>query len=395
MNLSLLWPAALVAITAIALPLLIHLSRRSEQELTDFAALRWLRANLRPRRKLLFQERVLLALRILLLLALALFLAQPVWLKSPAAEHWIVVVPGAQYQAENNLPEGKNVHWHWLAPGFPELGEIPNSAALPISSLLRELDASLPKNTRVSVLVPSQLSGLDDERVQLSRVLDWRIVPGKMPSTTHTEKLAPVKLAVRYDAAHAISVRYFRASAAAWQSQLPEAQHVALDSAASQSALPNQDTVLVWLADGQLPENVMQWIRSGGSALVSNESIISNSKDSNHAWSEYSWRSANGKPLLKHSVLGKGRVWQWQQALTPKAMPVLLDADFSDRLQILLSRPLRAPTQSVASLHVPIKTLPAWPELPTPISDWFALVIAALFLCERFVASAKNRWASP
>lgn len=395
MNLSFLWPAALVAIAAIALPLLIHLSRRSEQKLTDFAALRWLRANLRPRRKLLLQERLLLALRILLLIAVALFLAQPVWLKSPAAEHWIVVVPGAQYQAEKDLPEGKNVHWHWLAPGFPELDQIPNTTVLPISSLLRELDARLPKNTRITVLAPSLLSGLDAERVQLSRVVDWRIVPGKMPRIVSNEKLAPIKLALRYDAAHKQNLRFFRASHAAWQSQLPEAQRVALDSAVSQSALPNQDTVLVWLADGELPENVLQWIRLGGSVLVSNESIISNSKNSNHTWSEYSWRSANGDALLKHSVLGKGRVWQWQQALTPQAMPALLDADFADRLQSALSGPLSAPTQSVASLHTPLKAQLAWPELPTHISDWFALMIAALFLCERFVATAKNRWASP
>lgn len=395
MNLSFLWPAALAALAAIVLPLLIHLSRRSEQKLTDFAALRWLRANLRPRRKLLFQERLLLALRLMLLIALALFLAQPVWLKSPPAEHWVMVVPGAEYQSEKNLPKGENLRWHWLAPGFPELTQKPNTSTLPTSSLLRELDAGLPKNTRISVLVPSQVSGLDAERLQLSRAVDWRIVPGKMPSPIGNEKLTAIKLALRYDAAHKQSLRFFRASHTAWQSQLPEAQRVALDSADSQSVLPKQGTVLVWLVDGELPDNVLQWIRAGGSVLISNESIISISKNSSFAWSENSWRSAQGDLLLKHTVLGSGRVWQWQQALTPNAMPALLDADFADRLQSVLSKPLRAPTQSLASLHAPIKTLPAWPELPTPISTWFALLIAIVFLCERFVATAKNRWTSP
>ena len=394
MNLSFLLPSALLALAAIALPLLIHLSRRAEQKRTEFAALHWLRANLRPRRKLLLQERVLLALRVLMLIALALFLAQPVLLKQMKDEHWVLVVPGAEFKAEKNFSDAKNLHWHWLAPRFPELEKPPSVSTVPLSSLLRELDASLPAKTRVTVLVPNQLSGLDAERMQLSRTVDWRVVPGKMLKRVSTEKEMPIKLAVRYDAAHAAGVHYFSASVVAWQHNRPETQREKLDSADSSSALPKQGVVLVWLVNGELPENLLQWVRSGGSVLLSNESIISNSRFSKYAWSENSWRSAQGQLLLKHTVLGKGRVWQWQQALTPQAMPALLEADFPERLQALLSPALEAPTQSFASLHKPIKNLPAGPELPTPISPWLTLLIALLFLFERWLASAKNRWAA-
>ncbi|MFT4198344.1 MAG: BatA domain-containing protein, partial [Pseudoxanthomonas sp.] len=51
MSLTLLLPAALAALAALALPLLIHLARRSQPHSTPFAALRWLRAAPRPRRR--------------------------------------------------------------------------------------------------------------------------------------------------------------------------------------------------------------------------------------------------------------------------------------------------------------------------------------------------------
>src|SRR3546814_2031747 len=47
----LLFPAALTALAALALPLLIHLTRRSDRQLLDFAALRWLRAKECARRR--------------------------------------------------------------------------------------------------------------------------------------------------------------------------------------------------------------------------------------------------------------------------------------------------------------------------------------------------------
>ncbi len=392
MNLSLLLPSALAALLAVALPLLIHLSRRSEQTLTEFAALRWLRAKLRPRRKLLFQEPLLLALRILLLIALALFLSRPVLLRQLRPEQWIVVVPGADYRADENLPTGKNVRWHWLVPGFPALEKTPGRAPLPISSLLRELDAVLPVNARLTVLAPSQLSGLDAERTQLSRAVDWRVVPGKMPSQASNGKPAPIKLAVRFDAGHAASVRYFQASHAAWQSQRPQVAREALDSAPYQSALPKQDRVLVWLVAGELPKNIQQWIAAGGTVLLSADSTMPDASGRQRIWNDSDWRSAHGDVIASSASVGYGRVLKLQQALTPQAMPALLEADFPERLQALLQTPPKAPSQSLASLHKPIKSLPAWPEPPIAINTWLALVITLLFLLERLMASAKHRW---
>ena len=183
MNFSLLLPGALLALTALILPVLIHLSRRSEQKPTDFAALRWLSAQLRPRRKWVFQEILLLLLRLLLLIVLALFLAKPVSMQSASPKHWVVVVPGSDINAAKNLPahkeaEWKKSEWHWLSPDFPKYENKPNDSSIPVSSLLRELDAQLPANTALTVVVPETVSGLDGERIRLSRKVEWKIVPG-------------------------------------------------------------------------------------------------------------------------------------------------------------------------------------------------------------------------
>ena len=55
MSLAWLFPAGLAALASLLLPLLIHLARRDEQRLLDFAALRWLAARPRPRRRIRFE----------------------------------------------------------------------------------------------------------------------------------------------------------------------------------------------------------------------------------------------------------------------------------------------------------------------------------------------------
>ena len=387
MNLSLLLPSALAELAALALPVLIHLSRRSEQKLTDFAALRWLDAKLRPRRKLVFQERLLLALRLLLLLLIAFFLAQPVLLKQAQPSHWLLVVPGTDINAAPNLPQDKQVRRHWLAPGFPALDQQPKPGRIEVSSLLRELDASLPANTALTVVLPNQLSGLDAERLQLSREVDWRVVPGKMPARPLSATAPAPRLAIRHQPEHALELAYFRAVHSAWQSNLQASARTALDVASTQSGLPDKNATLLWLADGMLPKDAEQWIRAGGTALTARGTVLP-ALD----WRDAPWRAANGRPLAKSAVLGKGRVWQWQQALTPQTMPELLEPDFPERLQSLLSPAARAPDQSLANMQKPRTGLPAWPERPEPLADWLVLSIGLLFVLERWMATAKKRW---
>jgi len=92
---SLLFPLGLAALAAWLLPLLIHLARRHPYTPLDFAALRWLRAHIRPRQRIRFDDWPLLLVRLLLLAALALLLARPALTgPAPVPAAWTVVAPG-------------------------------------------------------------------------------------------------------------------------------------------------------------------------------------------------------------------------------------------------------------------------------------------------------------
>lgn len=389
MNLALLLPSALLALSALLIPLLIHLSRRSEQKPTDFAALRWISAQLRPRRKLVFQEVLLLLLRLLLLIALAFFLAKPVSMQSVSPKHWVVVVPGSDVGAAKDLPADKNSEWHWLSPGFPEYEKQVESSNVSFSSLLRELDAQLPANVTLTLVVPESLSGLDGERVRLSRNVNWNAVPGKTQTDTAIEKVQPIYLAIRHDDKHRDAAIYFRAAHAAWQAAKKPDEKDTLDNADISLPLQQNHTALIWLASGELPPNIRQWAEKGGTILVSKETLVPEMKSAVSAW-----RNEQGASLILAAPLGQGRVLQWQQDLKPVAMPELLDADFPQHLKSLLQAKPLPPTRSFAKLQTPLIGAKVGPQAPQSLQIWLALLIAFLFLIERWFANAPRRWSA-
>ncbi len=208
---TLLAPLGLAALAALAIPLIIHIARRNESRTVQFAAMRWLEARPRPRRRMRFDELWLLAVRLLLLTLLALWLAQPALFGVTDDRPVVAVVPGA---VESAAPEIEGARRVWLAPDFPDLASpAPPASANPIS-LLRELDASLPPEASLTVVAPSILDGVDAERPVLSRAVDWRVA--QAPSPAEVDPPEPPRLVVRYDDAHAGGVRYFRAVAMAW-----------------------------------------------------------------------------------------------------------------------------------------------------------------------------------
>lgn len=176
--LTLLWPPALAALAALAVPLAIHLIRRPDRQVHDFAALRWLPVRT-PRPRLRWRAPLLLLLRLLLVAALALLLAEPVLRGGrDAGRPWAAVAPGISAAAARAALAGA-FEPHWLAPGFPPLDAPPPAAPVTVSSLVRELADTRPAGQPLAVLVPRQLAGLDAERITLGREIDWRVLPGR------------------------------------------------------------------------------------------------------------------------------------------------------------------------------------------------------------------------
>lgn len=406
MNVLLLLPIGLAAFAALLLPLLVHLARRREQRVVDFAALRWLRAQPQPRRKHRLEELLLLLLRILLLAALALLFAQPVLFGRPDPAPRVALAPGVGTDAARAALGDSEARWLRLAPGFPGIASGQQAQADPASatppatlpSLLRELDAQLPAGVPLTVVVPHTLHDADAQRPVLSRQVTWQVLPGTdapTPATAAPRRETP-PLQVRHAPERAEATRYLRAAGVVW------ALEDAADSATGQQeAAPPVSKVriapasapidpkiprLAWLVPGPVPDNVQQWARNGGQLLL----------DADARWPGFArdaavaWADDNG-PLLRTQRSGRGRVLQLQRALLPAAMPALLESDFPQRLRGAFETDPVAPARVAARDYAPSTGAPAWPEQPRPLAPWLAWLVAGLFLLERWLASGPRR----
>ena len=378
----LLVPAALYALAALALPLLIHLARRTELRRTDFAALRWLRARPRPRQRPRFEEWPLLILRLLLLAMLVLWLARPVTPAPPDDAPRVYVVPGIAPGAAAPLL-AKGVQGHWLAPGFPPLDTPAPDGPVPVASLVRELDAETPPGARLHILVPAIIEGADAERPRVSRPIDWRIVPGTMAAPPPSRS-KPVRLAIRTDGRRGDS-RYLGAVATAWRDEGERPDIAPLDA-----PLPDRDTVVAWLGSGALPAGLIAWVEAGGQAVIPVDVPVPTGPVVVAA------RDAEGRPFLEATALGRGRLFRFTRRLSPPALPALLEPDFPERLRAAI-RPTPAPVRAFAADIAPQEGA-APIHRPAPLREWrdaLLWAICALFLLERWLATAARRWVAP
>lgn len=384
MNALLLAPLGLAALAALALPLLIHLVRRLELRRTEFPALRWIAERARPRRRLRFERPWLLLVRLALLAALALLLARPVLVHAPktATDTWLLLAPGADRAAARAAVPDLDARGRWLAPGFPALDTPPPSGEVPLASLLRELDATLPKDAVPTFIVPSELAGLDGERAHLAHASIWRIVPGRMEAARAAAD-APVRFAVRYAPEAAASVVYLQAAVAAWNVREPGRYQ--LDAQPLTAPIPTDARWLAWLGAPPLAQ-ATAWIENGGTALLTNRSA---------AQGEPLWRDDGGRVLARTESIGRGRALALSGALSPADLPLLPDAAFPDRLLAAL-QPLQLPTRAMAAAVAPrregmteAQAAPPAASQVRPLDAALALLIALLFVMERFIATQR------
>lgn len=387
MNLSLLAPIGLAALAALLLPLLLHLQRQSEARPTPFAALRWIGARLRPRRRIRLEEIFLLLLRLLLVACVALLFAQPVMTGAGADKPWVGVATTldaaalrAAQAGEDNAMSLADAQWHWLAPGFPSVDQARPSPQQPLSSLLRDIDARLPPRTAITVFVPDIVDGQDGERPRLSRKLDWRIVrspPPPLPGTAIAKTQAP-PLAIRSSADRSGATRILQAAARALGRPV--------DAGDATRALPQGARHLAWLAPGPVPPAIAQWTRSGG-VLVLDAAAQMQGLSAGVP----SWRSRDGRVLARESTFGRGRVIHLQAALSAQAAPPLLDGSFPDQFEAWLDGAPEAPTRATAQAAMPRIGGQGYKPVPEPLDAWLAWLAVALLLVERWVATRATR----
>lgn len=367
---NLLFPLGLAALAAWLLPLLIHLARRHPYTPLDFAALRWLRAQIRPRQRVRFDDWPLLLVRLLLLAALALLLARPVLSGSaPSPGAWTVVAPGLDASALRG--SGEDGHWHWLAPGFPTTDQPAPDASAPLPSLLRELDAQLPAGTALTVHVPDPLPGLEGARLQLSRPVQWQ--PHAMPLPSPPAAVAAPRLRVHAEAP-ASARHWIGALQRAWSSQ------AANDLPAG--TLPARGEIAVWGRGDALPAEWQAWLRDGGSVLTAATPAPQ---------AGILLRSAEGAPLLWQQRVGQGRLLSLPGEWDAAGNAALRDARLPQALLLALQPPT-PPRVGAAQDQAPLQVaLPAATAPPRELTPWLLLAIVLLFALERAMASRVAR----
>lgn len=380
MSMALLFPAALAALAALIIPLILHIARRSEQQPTDFAALRWLRQRPRPRSRLRFDEWPLLLVRLVLLVLAVLWLTRPVLFGSADRSSYVAIVPGAAFDAAAY----KDSRLHWLAPGFPAIDRPQPLGPLPIASLIRQIDAELAADTPLTIVTPAIITGADANRLHLSRKVTWRITGGAL-AKSKPEPITPPALSVRFDADHRGALRYIRAAALAWQ---PAGRAADFDSAPLDVPLPDRRRVLIWLTGGTMPDNIVRWVKAGGTLLVASDARLPDGQTATL------WHDEKGAPLIEAIAMGEGRLLRFVRPLRPADMPVLLEPDFPAQLRTLIDPPA-TPTRVMAADYAPMADGRAYGQPPQSLQPWIALLIALLFLTERWMATRRSRGIAP
>lgn len=377
----LLAPLGLAALAALVVPLLLHLKRRTEEEPLDFAAMRWLDALPRPKRRLRFDEWLLLALRLLLVALLALLLAQPAVLGWEDDAPRLLAAPGVDPAAVRKAA-GAEADLRWIAPGFPAVGDGKPPSHASVSSLIRQYDAELPQGAPLTILVPPVLDGVDAGRLALTRKVTWKAIAAASGPVEAKPASAPT-LAVRHaGGASAAPLRYFRAAAAAWEG-------AAGFTAEAGDTLPARGAVLIWLRPGPVPQSLTDWVEAGGTALLVHSAALAMPAASGPLWAD-----EGGEVLVEGGPLGAGRLMRFTRPLAPATVPDLLDPGFAEALRDLVSPPAPPPARVAAAAATPAGDAAPYPLPPRALSPWLAVLIALAFLAERLVASRRRRFAA-
>ncbi|MDI1297409.1 MAG: hypothetical protein PSY12_16270, partial [bacterium] len=92
---------------------------------------------------------------------------------------------------------------------------------------------------------------------------------------------------------------------------------------------------------------------------------------------------------------GEGRLIRLRRRLTPAVMPQLLEADFPHRLRALFDPPAASANRVGAADYAPLVRAKRYIQPPQDIRPWLAILIAALLLAERWVATQRRRGIAP
>jgi hypothetical protein len=192
-------PMALIALAALAVPLVLHLIRRPVPSVR-LGSLKFLTESQRRLRSVRWRDLLLLLLRCGVLAILALLLAGPRWVpRSDEPVRWVVLLPGGKLDPDGlrrvaELVAGGH-DLHYLAPGFPREEPAPIDGALDAWSLMREGDFRLPAGSHWVVVGPAYADDFKGDRPVLRRLrVTWEATgAASQTASIHPAELPPAE----------------------------------------------------------------------------------------------------------------------------------------------------------------------------------------------------------
>jgi hypothetical protein len=257
-------PAALIALSALAVPIVLHLWSRLTGRPVRVGTVAWFAAAPPPvARRPQIEDPWLLALRCGILAALALALAQPYWRSGVAGggATWALVTPEA---AADSLTKPLLDSLRAAGTDIHVLGDGP------IWSLLREADYEAPAGTKFVVVAPNR--GADGERPILRSETQWIVPPlrphplSPSPESGEGERSGRSRSVMVYsDATRREDAKYVTAAlrAAAQATGVP-----AVVTQRDVASVGSEADWIVWLAARAVPSEILEQTRRGATLLT-------------------------------------------------------------------------------------------------------------------------------
>ncbi len=430
---SLLHPAALWTLAALALPLAIHL-RRPPPRTVRLGSLRALE-NIprRPWRHPRWRELLLLWTRLGLLAVLTLWLAGLRWIAAPPTgpRRWALLDPTAVLtNAARTRWQGlrdEGYEGRLLAPDFPGVpGERSATADAPapdLWSLLREADAELPAGSTLAVFSPGRLAALRGVRPALAHCrVEWvrtDDAPAPLPSESPAATPRAVSVLILHDTPHTVDARYVEAAVRAAADSLGRPINVQVRAITPDAENAAATDWTFWLSAGPIPGGLAgrapQIVRyAGGEAVAADGFIVAPGDEAADSVKLHQrtaaalspasttlWTDGQGNPLLTYThPPAAGETWElftrfdpvWNDLPRTGKLAAWVRTQLFSEAASTPDRRLADPTQGLPA-DATGAAIPALAPVDQPTFDlhWALWTVAALlFAAERTLSLRRQ-----
>jgi hypothetical protein len=347
--LGLLAPGWLLGLTALTIPLALHMwSRRGGRPIRVGSIRLLLGAPPATRRSWAVQDPVLLLVRSAVLAVLVLALAAPYWApETGSGSRWALVaddVAGRNALVDSLTRAGLVVYPVDSTPA-------PLDRPQNLWAVMRDADRAAPPHTRFELFAPQRLRYFRGQRPLIGAPVEWhaRDAAGGSPAGSPVSSSARL-VTIFVDASRTDDARYLQAAMQAAGQATGIQALVRMGAAGGLGLTDGPEDWIVWLSPRPVPTTVLERVRGGATLLTDAGSASPNDHRSrillmdrpSDAWlarrSDEAdsgaplWSDGSGNPLLTVTREGRGLHYRFHGRFHPAWSELVLRPTFPEAL---------------------------------------------------------------